>query len=193
MEVQTDTDGRKYLSLPLRTGELEAIGRVTTSWAVLELAILTQTRGLAAKLGLPVLPDTTEKASFRTRRATWTRLATQYCDETNLTAFQALAAKTSDLANRRNHLTHDILSVHPNDQDILRALPVTARGQQGEPWSVARINQLALDIGKLSYAVLALFGEVRTLPGASRRIRDTPDQTRPEPSRGSRDRPRSKG
>jgi hypothetical protein len=187
-----DTDGRRYVDLQLRPAELEAVGRVATSWAFLDLMICTQSRGIAIALGERAPPDDVEATAFKKRRAAWIALAKRFCASDQYAAFRLLAEKASALAHERNGVIHDIMSIHPTDTNRLRALPIPGKGQFGRPLNVGQINHLAREIAKLSHAVLVFFGDSYIPHGASLRRRDTPDRTHPAPSRASRGRPPAK-
>ncbi len=183
-----DTDGERYVDLQLRPAELEAIGRVATSWSFLELMILTQSRGLAIALGLNAPPEDVEQTPFRTRRQAWVELARRHCTPEQWTRFEPLAETASSLANRRNHVIHDIMSIHPDDKNLLRALPTKEGGQFGKLLDVAQIKRLDREIARLSHSLLVFFGDPYTLPDASRRRRDRPNQNDPTPVSSSRGR-----
>lgn len=188
-----DADGQQYVDLQLRGPELEAIGRVATSWSFLDLMIATQSRGLASALGLDDPPAEIDAVAFKKRRMEWVRLAKEYCAVEQYASFRLLSEKASALARKRNGIIHDIMSIHPSNKNLLRALPIPDRGKVGRPLDVDQINRLALDIAKLSHSVLVFFGEPGTLPDASQRRRDTPGQSRHRQARGSQGRPPTKG
>ena len=192
MEVLTrgNASGQPYIDLQLRPAELQAIGRVTTNWAFLEFLILRETRGLATFLEINV-PEDAFAVSFRRRRNLWEELTRRASESLPDAAPQMLDCieRAKNLAKDRHRVTHDIFEYDPADENRLKLYPREAMGRFGWPLDAARINKLAMDIGRLNHDLLSLYRPLE--PVASPQRRGTQGLRDPEPEGDIRDRPQA--
>jgi hypothetical protein len=150
-----NADGAPYIDVRLRPNELQAIGRVTAQWALLEFVILRETRGLARYLNIP-LPADAEKVSFRRRRQTWEDLSSRALatlDEEKRRALDCIE-RAKNLADERHRITHNIIEYDPDDDNRLKAFLPETLGKFGWPLDAARIEQTAREIARLTHDVL---------------------------------------
>lgn len=192
--TRKDKNGSEYIDLQLRVDEFAAIGHVTTQWAFLEFAILRETKSLARHLDI-ALPEDAEAVSFKRRRRAWEALSRKALVEfpEELSRSVDCIERAKNLANERHRITHDVIEYDKGDENRLKAFPRESLGKFGMPLDVARIEQLARNIARLNYDLLAIHRDPEPAPDASLRTQDKQDRRDPPPHDGSpRHRPASR-